>query len=677
MPRKESGPGGLAELLAWPMTGVFLASLATSWLAMPGPGPLWPVPAAVGLASLAALLGLRVADERRRRARQVDDLAAAVRGLVEDRSKPFVPPDDPSLSTLVAALRALRAAVDGPETVELARPLPASSAMTRSGLYDSPAVPGFDALASAEFVATDMLGRLDPEGLRWLEASPSAQGFLGHTLPQLRAMSFLDVVHPEHRDLARSQLLGAAGKGEALGLIYRIVTGAGEARAAEVNVSARYGSDLRISYLRCHLTDVTDKLKASKELRKRTRELAATVDQFRQTNRQLVELRDRFSDLYQNAPAMYFSLDEEGVVRECNDTLLRTLGYRREQVVDRPYTGLLSPDRHERFLRHFDRFKVEGRIEVESRWMNADASAIDVLVTGTADRAADGSFLRSRSVAQDVTARKALEAQLVERNDRLAEANAALSARNHELDEFAYVVSHDLQEPLRTLIAFSDFLKRDYGAGLDPGALEYIDLLVDASKRMKALIHDLLELSKLGRVAGDFQPVDLAEVVEAVRADLAELIRSRGASLTVCGPLPRVWGDRDRLGQLLANLVGNGIKYNRQARPTVEVRARVLAGCVAVLAVRDDGIGIDARHHAKVFQVFRRLHARDEYEGTGAGLAICQKIAGAHGGSIRVESAPGEGSTFFLTLPTPPGEIDEETGTAGPSRSVAIDPTGI
>ena len=676
MPRTERPPGGLAELIAWPMTGVFLAALATTQIPATGPGPLWPLPACVGLATLAALLGLRVVDERRHRASLVERLSTAVRGLAEDASRPFVPPDDPGLVPLVQALRELRARGEGSRPA--ATVLPTSAAMTRSGLYDPPSESSFDPMASSEYAPGDMVGRLDPSSLRWLDARPEVQEYLGHSLAQLHAISFLDVVHPDHRDLARSQLAGALDRGEALGLIYRLVTGAGESRAAEVNVGVRYGADRRPIYLRCHLTDVTDKLKAAKELRKRTRELAATVDQLRRVNAQLVELRDRYTDLYQRAPAMYFSLDEAGVIRECNVTLQRTLGYRRDQVVDRPYTDLLAPERHEAFARHFETFKRVGRIEVESRWRVADGSAIDVLVTGTADRADDGTFLRSRSVAQNVTARKALEAQLVERNDRLAVTNAALSARNHELDEFAYVVSHDLQEPLRTLIAFSDFLKRDYGPRLDPGAIEYVDLLVDAAKRMRALIHDLLELSKLGRVAGDLEPVALAEVVESVRADLAELIRSKGATVTVDGSLPTVWGDRDRLGQLLANLVGNGLKYNRSVAPRVEISASVRPDGGTALSVRDDGIGIDPRHHAKIFQVFRRLHARDEYEGTGAGLAICQRIAEAHGGSIRVESSPDVGSTFCVILPPWEGE-NKGIGADEPPlpRIGGHDPTGI
>ncbi|MBX6315116.1 MAG: histidine kinase [Isosphaeraceae bacterium] len=258
------------------------------------------------------------------------------------------------------------------------------------------------------------------------------------------------------------------------------------------------------------------------------------------------------------------------------------------------------------------------------------------------------------------------EAELREMNERLARINEELIRKNKELDDFSYAVSHDLQEPLRTLIAFSDFLMRDYGDRLDEAGREYVRYLGEASRRMRALIHDLLACARAGRVTREFEPVDLEEVLEAVQTDLAELIRSRGAEVRVQVPLPRVWGDRDRIGQLFANLISNGLKYNRSPVPIVEIGTGPddRSG-QATLWVRDNGIGIDPQFHAKIFQIFRRLHPREEYEGTGAGLAICQKIIQAHGGRIWVESVPGAGSTFYLTLPQPPG-------IAPPPRSATV-----
>jgi len=167
----------------------------------------------------------------------------------------------------------------------------------------------------------------------------------------------------------------------------------------------------------------------------------------------------------------------------------------------------------------------------------------------------------------------------------------------------------------------------------------------------------------VGKVIGEFGWVDLDELLAVVKTDLGELFRSKGGELRIVGPMPKIWGDHDRIGQLFANLISNGIKYNESPNPWVEVKALEGAGVGSpsldndfnlitdvTVSIRDNGIGIEPRFHATIFQLFRRLHTRDEYEGTGAGLAICSKIVQAHSGRIWVESALGEGATFFISL---------------------------
>ena len=285
----------------------------------------------------------------------------------------------------------------------------------------------------------------------------------------------------------------------------------------------------------------------------------------------------------------------------------------------------------------------------------------------------------ARVVAQDVTAKRRLEAELQEKNQRLAETIDELSLKNRELDEFVYVVSHDLQEPLRTLIAFSGFLANDYADRLDAEGQEYLRYLVDASRRMRAMIHGMLNLSRAGKVTGDFAEVDLEDLVAVIKTDLGELLRSKNAELRIVRPLPKVWGDRDRIGQLLANLITNGVKYNQSPKRWVEVAATPVAdsdssgalesdlGATVTISIRDNGIGIEPQFHRTIFQLFRRLHTHDEYEGTGVGLAICNKIVQAHGGRIWVESAPGEGATFFITLRTGPAPTTVAARSVDPS----------
>jgi chemotaxis family two-component system sensor kinase Cph1 len=298
-----------------------------------------------------------------------------------------------------------------------------------------------------------------------------------------------------------------------------------------VNVGARYGTNQKVTHLRCHLTDVTDKVRAERTLKLRTVELTQVNEQLRRINRELEDVKD------------------------------------------------------------------------------------------------------------------------------------TLSQRNRELDEFVYVVSHDLQEPLRTLIAFSDFLLTDYGDKLEAEGQEFVRYLVDASRRMRAMIYSMLNLARVGKVIGENTWVNLDELLSVIKTDLGELLRSRGAELRIASPLPRVWGDRERIGQLLANLINNGVKYNKSSSPWVEVNAIVEAGtgspapevalspnAEVTISVRDNGIGIEPQFHATIFQLFRRLHTREEFDGTGAGLAICSKIVQAHGGRIWVESTLGEGSTLFVRL---------------------------
>jgi PAS domain S-box-containing protein len=641
------------------------------------------VPVLVGAAGLAINLLVRAWADERRWARPIRHLVGRLAALADKPHESLELSSVPELEELHRALRGLRKAwlsvppqssapsyhlgMDSGEFGALA----IDDSRTRSGLLAALPPPegdgGAEGPSSGIFPTADMVSRLDPKNFRWLDSSPAEQEFLGCELKRLREMSFLEIVHPDDYHRAKEQLRTALEKGEIHGLIVRIRTAHGK-RAIEMNVGARYGPDLTVNHLRCHVTDVTAKLRAERELKLRTRELTQVNEQLRQINRELEELKDRYRDLYQNAPAMYYSLDARGRVLECNETMLRTLGYRREEVVGHSILRVVHGPFRDTVAARLAKLHHEGTFEGDSQWAKANGELIDVWITATAIRGQDGQFVRSRTVAQDVTARHRLEAELQEKNDRLARANEELSRRNKEMDEFTYVVSHDLQEPLRTLIAFSDFLLRDYGDRLDANGQEYVRYLVEASRRLRALIQDLLDLARAGMVTGDFAPVNLDEVVSVVKADLSELIRTRGAEVRASGPLPTVWGDRDRIGQLMANLITNGLKYNTKPDPWVEVAARPddpEEPGWATIAVRDNGIGIDPQFHAKVFQLFRRLHTREEYEGTGAGLAICSKIVQAHGGRIWVESQPDQGATFLFTLrraqPETPATPDRAT----------------
>jgi signal transduction histidine kinase len=259
-----------------------------------------------------------------------------------------------------------------------------------------------------------------------------------------------------------------------------------------------------------------------------------------------------------------------------------------------------------------------------------------------------------------------------------------LRRSNAELEQFAYIASHDLQEPLRKVASFCQMLGRRYSGQLDERADQYIAFAVDGAKRMQNLINDLLAFSRVGRTTAGFRPVDLSACVQAAQSDLETLLAETEASVEA-GELPEVPGDVSLLRQLFLNLIGNAVKFRGPQAPRVRITAE-RAGDFWAITVADNGIGIDPRYAEKVFAIFSRLHPRDQYEGTGIGLALCRKIVEFHGGTIDVViDAPPEvslgGATLQFTLPvTAALPLDAPAavhpGTApGPAPATAGSPT--
>jgi len=246
------------------------------------------------------------------------------------------------------------------------------------------------------------------------------------------------------------------------------------------------------------------------------------------------------------------------------------------------------------------------------------------------------------------TERRAVE--LAERmTENLRESQTDLARSNAELERFAYVASHDLREPLRTITGFLGLLSRRYRDQLDDDGREFIDLAVGGAKRMDALIAELLEYSRVGRGETAPEPTDLEGAWNVAVRNLSAAIADADATVT-SGPLPVVMADRGEMVQVLQNLLGNAIKYRGERAPAIHVSA-MPRGAHWEITVADDGPGIDPRHHDRIFVLLQRLHRHDEVEGTGMGLAICKKIIESHGGRIWVESGEGEGARFTFTLP--------------------------
>lgn len=236
--------------------------------------------------------------------------------------------------------------------------------------------------------------------------------------------------------------------------------------------------------------------------------------------------------------------------------------------------------------------------------------------------------------------------------ESLRKLNAQLLESNKELEQFAYVASHDLQEPLRMVSSFLQLLEKKYKEHLDDAARQYIHFAVDGSERMKVLINDLLKFSRVGTATTESGEVNCNEIVENIVKIYAETIKETGAEIAV-SPLPVVNGNKTQIEQLFQNLIGNAIKYRGKEAP------RIFIGCKEgeegkwKFHVKDNGIGIESKFFEKVFVIFQRLHGKNEYSGTGIGLAICKKIVERHGGKIWIESEIGKGATFYFTLPGP------------------------
>ncbi len=504
-----------------------------------------------------------------------------------------------------------------------------------------------------------MVARLAPN-LNVIAATGPLLQFVGRSRQELLTRSFLEVVHPDDAAVLRRSLKEALRDGEAHNVTFRVLlppsAGSSEAqreRHLQMDVLTCYDETGTPLNLRCHFMDITARVTTERELLRRTREVSDANARLRQTNEDLERLKESYRDLYHHAPVLYFSLDAAGRLAAFNETMLRILGYPRERLLGQSYATLLTPAGQAAFLANPGVMQQPG--ELETQWVKQDGTVIDVWIGTTTIRDATGAFVRSRSVARDISETRRLANALRHKAEELARTNNHLRRVNQELEEFTYVVSHDLKEPLRTLEAFSNFLRQDYGDQLEGDGKEFISHLVQASRRLGRLIDDLLTLSRTGRVINTPRAFAWRPVIDTVLGDLRDLIGRKQAVVRVEEPLPAVVGDPERVMQLLANLVSNGLKYNQSARPEVVIGAvpgqESREDRFVTLFVRDNGIGIDPSYHEQVFRIFRRLHHRDDVEGTGAGLAICKRIVEAHGGRIWIESQVGRGATFLFTLP--------------------------
>jgi PAS domain S-box-containing protein len=296
----------------------------------------------------------------------------------------------------------------------------------------------------------------------------------------------------------------------------------------------------------------------------------------------------------------------------------------------------------------------------EYRYKTAANNFATVVDRGMVIRNEFGSPIRLLGAIQDISYRKEHEESLKILNRKLTQRALELSRSNAELEQFAYVASHDLQEPLRMINSFLKLLEKRYGDKLDTKALEYIAFAVDGASRMRKILLDLLEFSKAGEHEDGKEKLSLNEVIEEACLLLKRKVQETKAMVKVEN-LPEIWGYRSRLVQVFFNLISNAIKYaETNQTPKIYITSKTLINFIEI-HVQDNGIGIDPEYKDKIFEVFQRLHGKNEYEGTGMGLAIVKKIVESHGGSIELMPHPGTGAYFVLKLPENGNRMDENT----------------
>lgn len=394
------------------------------------------------------------------------------------------------------------------------------------------------------------------------------------------------------------------------------------------------------------ITDITDRKLAEEQLLRSKGELSTS---YKTTEAMLESIGD-----------MLFVIDDDGIIERINDSAREMLGFAEEELVGKHVRELTQT---ESFLtdEEFEKMLAERRLlAVEKDFVCRDGSSMRVSISVA--------LRKDRRIGSVIVAKDIREK--IEYLHNLKKYAARLEQSNRELEEFAYVASHDLQEPLRKIQAFGDRLVKKFAENIPDEGKDYVQRMKSAADRMQRLINDLLTFSRVSTKCQPFQPVDVKKIAADVISDLEVRIEETRAEIEI-GELPVIDADPSQMRQLLQNLVSNALKFQREG---VAPRVRIGSGFsnageahlqlneklnptngannnVCQITVSDNGIGFDEKYLDKIFTVFQRLHGRSSYEGSGIGLSVCRKIVERHGGEITARSQPDQGATFLITLP--------------------------
>ncbi len=370
--------------------------------------------------------------------------------------------------------------------------------------------------------------------------------------------------------------------------------------------------------------------------------------------------RLKLADIVEQSNDAIFSIDLESRVMSWNSGAEKIYGYSPEEIVGQSIFMITKEEGPTQETEEIRTMVMAGTPPkmFETVHKRKDGVEIPVALTISCIRNEQDRITEISVISRDITEKRKSE-------EALKKFSRDLERSNNELKQFAFAAAHDLQEPLRAMANYSDLLTGRYAAMLDERAVKYINRIAESSERMQALIQDLLHYSRVDTHGKPFAEVDLQEVFLSATKNLRIAIEESGA-VVVADKLPKIQADRSQMLLLFQNLIGNAIKYRRQETPQISVHSKLENGMLT-LDFKDNGIGMEEEHFERIFVIFQRLHTRDEYPGTGMGLAICKRIVDRHDGAIWVESKPAVGSDFFVRLPT----VQKATGDSSANENSA------